>query len=73
MDIIHDVLTFIAYWEHSRMFLLFLFMISFIGIILYLVINPDRSKRLESYRDIPFIDDEQLVPNNKNHEHIKEQ
>ncbi len=60
-----DILYAIAHWEHSRVFLLFLFMGTFLGIIYYLVGNPARSQRLESYKNIPFMDDEQLVPKDK--------
>jgi|GEM_PF-5589429 len=57
-----DLIAFIATWEDARLFLLILFMSTFLGIIVYLVINPERSKRLETYKDIPFIDDEQMIP-----------
>lgn len=62
----NDLLAFIATWEHSKLFLLLLFMTTFLGIIFYLVKNPARNKRLESYKDIPFIDDEELVPHSDN-------
>ena len=62
----NDLFAFIASWEHSKLFLLLLFMTTFLGIIFYLVKNPDRNKRLESYKDIPFVDDEDLVPHNNN-------
>ncbi|NWG39274.1 MAG: cbb3-type cytochrome c oxidase subunit 3 [Hydrogenophilaceae bacterium] len=38
---------------------LLIFFVTFVGIILYVYGNKKRSKRLESYRDIPFQDDEE--------------
>jgi cbb3-type cytochrome oxidase subunit 3 len=38
---------------------LLIFFVTFVGIILYVYGSKKRSKRLESYRDIPFQDDEE--------------
>lgn len=71
-----NLLHFIATWEHSRVFLLFLFMGTFLAIIYYLTGNKARSERLESYKNIPFMDDEALEPksgDNSDQNTIKDQ
>ena len=44
--------------SNSKTFLLILFFVTFIGILLYLYTNRKRSQRLESYKNIPFEDDD---------------
>ncbi len=53
-----ELLSWLAHWEYSKTLLLFLFFTVFIGIIVYLTVDKDRSKRLESYKQIPFLDDD---------------
>jgi len=36
--------------------------VTFMGIIVYVYTGKKRSKRLESYKDIPFLDDDDRVP-----------
>ena len=45
--------------ENTKPFVLVLFTITFVLIILYVFTNRNRSKRLESYKNIPFDDDEE--------------
>lgn len=42
----------------AKVFLLFLFFITFGGIVLYVYANRKRSQRFESYKNIPFDDDD---------------
>lgn len=42
----------------AKTFLLFLFFFTFVGIILYVYANRKRGRRLESYKNIPFEDDD---------------
>jgi cbb3-type cytochrome oxidase subunit 3 len=42
----------------AKTFLLLLFFVTFVGIILYVFTNRKRSRRLESYKNIPLEDDD---------------
>ena len=44
--------------EHTKPLALLIFFVTFVGIIFYVYGSKKRSKRLESYRDIPFQDDD---------------
>ena len=48
--------------ENTKPLGLVIFFVTFVGIVLYVYGNKKRSKRLESYRNIPFQDD---APDNK--------
>ena len=43
--------------ENTKPVALIIFLVTFIGILLYVYGNRNRSQRLESYRDIPFLDE----------------
>lgn len=43
--------------ENTKPLALLIFFVTFVGIVLYVYGSKKRSKRLESYRDIPFQDD----------------
>ncbi len=52
----------IAWWfdlSNSKSLGLVIFFIGFISVIIYAYGNKKRSKRLETYRDIPFLDDDE--------------
>ncbi|MDH5180129.1 MAG: cbb3-type cytochrome c oxidase subunit 3 [Gammaproteobacteria bacterium] len=44
--------------ENTKPFALVLFFVTFIGIVLYVYSNKQRGDRFESYKNIPFNDDE---------------
>jgi len=44
--------------EYTKPIALVLFFVTFVLIILYVYTNKKRSKRLESYKNIPFQDDD---------------
>lgn len=44
-------------FENTKPLALVIFFITFIGIVLYVYGSKKRSERLESYRNLPFIDD----------------
>jgi cbb3-type cytochrome oxidase subunit 3 len=48
--------------ENTKPLALIIFFVTFVGIVLYVYGSKKRSKRLESYKDIPFQDD---APDNK--------
>jgi len=45
--------------ENTKPFVLVLFFITFVGIILYVYTGKNRSKRLESYKNIPLTDEDE--------------
>jgi cbb3-type cytochrome oxidase subunit 3 len=45
--------------ENTKPLALVIFFVAYLGIIVYLVSNKKRSKRLESYKNIPFQEDQQ--------------
>lgn len=47
-----------THMENTKPFALVLFFITFIGIVLYVYSNKQRSDRYESYKNIPLTDDE---------------
>lgn len=44
--------------ENTKPLALLIFFVTFVAIILYVYGSKKRSNRLESYRDIPFLDDD---------------
>ncbi|MFO8025137.1 cbb3-type cytochrome c oxidase subunit 3 [Thiohalophilus sp.] len=54
----YDWIKSMVYSGDAKTFLLLLFFITFVGIILYVFTNRKRSRRLESYKNIPFEDDD---------------
>lgn len=44
--------------ENTKPLALVIFFVIFIGIVIYAYGSRKRSRQLESYRDIPFLDDE---------------
>ncbi len=51
-------LEWFTHMENTKPFALVLFFVTFVGIILYLFTGKKRAQRLESYKNIPFDDDE---------------
>jgi len=47
-------LSWFTHMENTKPFVLVLFSITFVLILLYVFTNKDRSKRFESYKNIPF-------------------
>ena len=54
-----DWLDWFTRMENTKPFVLILFSITFVLIILYVFSNRNRSKRLESYKNIPFDEDDE--------------
>lgn len=44
--------------ENSKPVALLIFLVTFIGIVLYVYGNRQRGERLESYRNMPFMDEQ---------------
>ncbi len=58
-----DLWYWIADMSNSKIVALLLFSTTFVGILVYVFTGKKRSERLESYRYIPFQDDEDEQPN----------
>ncbi|MGK0673146.1 MAG: cbb3-type cytochrome c oxidase subunit 3 [Halothiobacillaceae bacterium] len=50
---------------NSKVLALLIFFTTFVGIVLYVYTGKQRKDRLESYKNIPFIDDEDKKPASK--------
>ncbi|QKT04984.1 cbb3-type cytochrome c oxidase subunit 3 [Ectothiorhodospiraceae bacterium 2226] len=57
-----DWLMWFTRLDNSKMFALVLFFVTFVVILLYVFSGKKRGQRLESYKYIPFEDDEDRVP-----------
>ncbi len=62
----YDIFMWFTDLGNSKIAALLIFFPIFVGIILYVYTNKKRSKRLESYKYIPFDDDQDEVPSKKN-------
>ncbi len=52
------MLEWLSKMENTKPLALVIFLVVFVGILLYVFTGKKRSKRLESYKNIPFLDDE---------------
>lgn len=52
------MLEWLSKMENTKPLALVIFFVVFVGILLYVFTGKKRSKRLESYKHIPFLDDE---------------
>ena len=52
------MLEWLSNMENTKPLALVIFFAVFVGIVLYVFTGKKRSKRLESYKNIPFLDDE---------------
>ena len=69
-----DWLMWFTRMENTKPFVLVLFFVTFVLILLYVFTGKKRTKRLESYKNIP-LDDEDLDAKHRkelNHEHRKD-
>jgi len=51
--------------EHTKPLVLVLFFVTFVGILIYVFTGKQRKQRLESYKNIPFADDEPRAQTNE--------
>lgn len=54
----NDFFQWFTHLENSKVFALILFFVFFCAILVYLFSSKKRSERLESYKNIPFMDEE---------------
>jgi cbb3-type cytochrome oxidase subunit 3 len=62
-----DIWLWLTDLGNSKMLALLIFFPTFVGIIIYVYTNKNRSKRLESYKYIPFQDDEESLRDGPTH------
>ncbi len=61
---LNDIFDWFMVMSNNKSFTLVIFVITFIAIIAYVYGSKKRSERFETYRNIPFIDDDSdLIPN----------
>jgi cbb3-type cytochrome oxidase subunit 3 len=53
-----DLLNWFAKPENTKPLALIIFFVTFVGILYYVFGSKKRSERLESYRRVPFMDDD---------------
>ena len=58
--------------ENTKPLALVIFFVTFVAILVYVFTGKKRAKRLESYKHIPFLDDEQPGQVNTKHKQAKE-
>lgn len=68
---IGDIFAWLGDMENSKPLALILFFSAFVGIILYVYTGKRRKQRLESYKDIPFMDDDELDPTRQKKQQVK--
>lgn len=68
---IGDIFAWLGDMENSKPLALVLFFSAFVGIILYVYTGKKRKQRLESYKDIPFMDDDELDPTHEKKQQVK--
>ena len=68
---IGDIFAWLGNMENSKPLALILFFGAFVGIILYVYTGKKRKQRLESYKDIPFMDDDELDPTQEKKQQVK--
>lgn len=68
---IGDIFAWLGDMENSKPLALILFFSAFVGIILYVYTGKRRKQRLESYKDIPFMEDDELDPTRQKKPQVK--
>lgn len=59
------VFTWLGDLTNSKVLALLIFFTTFVAIVLYVYTGKERKQRLESYKNIPFLDDEEKSPASK--------
>ena len=58
----NDIFNWFMVMSNNKSVTLVIFFVTFVAIIIYVYGSKERSKRLETYRDIPFMDNDDLEP-----------
>ncbi len=54
------MLEWLSQMENTKPLALVIFFVTFVGILIYVFTGKKRAKRLESYKNIPFLDDDEV-------------
>ncbi len=60
-----DIFMWFTDLGNSKIAALIIFFVTFVGIVLYVYTGKERTKRLESYRYMPFLDDDDGLKSGK--------
>ena len=60
------MLEWLSNMENTKPLALVIFFVVFVGILIYVFTGKKRSKRLESYKHIPFLDDDESNKRSEN-------
>ena len=64
---LNDIFDWFMVMANNKSVTLVIFVVTFLAIIIYVYGSKKRSERFETYRNIPFLDDDDdLVPGNNN-------
>ena len=62
MDLIVDLFNWLGNMRNSKILALLIFFIGFVIVVAYVFTGKERAKRLESYKNMPFLDDDEDEP-----------
>jgi len=68
--LIGEIYEWLGDMENSKPLALVLFFVTFVGIVVYVYSGKKRKQRLESYKDIPFLDDDELDPTHQKKQQV---
>ena len=57
-DLIVEIFNWLGDLRNSKILALLIFFIGFVVVVVYIFTGKERGKRLESYKNIPFLDDD---------------
>jgi len=59
MDLIGEIFNWLGDMRNSKILALLIFFIGFVILLVFVFTGKERGKRLESYKNIPFLDDDE--------------
>jgi len=68
--LIGEIYEWLGDMENTKPLALVLFFVTFVGIVVYVYSGKKRKQRLESYKDIPFLDDDELDPTHQKKQQV---
>ncbi|MGC9457042.1 MAG: cbb3-type cytochrome oxidase subunit 3 [Halothiobacillaceae bacterium] len=66
-----DIWNWLGDLGNSKQLALVIFFSTFVAIVLYVYTGRKRRDRLESYKDIPFLDDDERIPTQEHKDQVK--
>jgi cbb3-type cytochrome oxidase subunit 3 len=65
-NLIGELFNWLGDMRNSKILALLIFFIGFVILLVYVFTGKERGKRLESYKDMPFLDDDEDEPKRSN-------